>query len=110
MGCFYTTALKEYLNVDVFFQKGGGIRADIDEGEITALEVYNMGPINNGSAIFTMTVNELEDFLVETGAGLHVSGISLQRAEQGITIYEHGNVLPGDKALTIGKRLYTGGL
>ena len=79
LGCFYTTALMEYLDTDCSFQNGGGIRSDIDQGDITTLEIYNMDPFNNQSVIFTMTVAEIKQFFQETGAGMHVSGLPSHR-------------------------------
>ena len=35
VGCFFTDALLETMNVDVTFQNTGGIRSDLDEGDIT---------------------------------------------------------------------------
>jgi 2',3'-cyclic-nucleotide 2'-phosphodiesterase (5'-nucleotidase family) len=103
LGCFYTTALKDYMQVDLSMQNGGGIRADIDEGEITALEIYNMDPFNNGSVIFTMSVREIKDFFIQTGAGLHVSGVSLQREGNDITLRDdQGVILSEEEDLRIG--------
>lgn len=103
IGCFYTTALKEYMNVDASFQNGGGIRADIDEGDITALEIYNMDPFNNQSVVFTMTAKEVKDFFMETGAGMHVTGISFQSDGQDLILFdENGLELEDNETLTIG--------
>lgn len=103
IGCFYTTALKEYMQVDASFQNTGGIRADIDEGDITALEIYNMDPFNNQSVIFTMTAGEISAFFSETGARLHVSGISMEQTQNGLKVFdENGHVLDDNDILTIG--------
>ncbi len=103
LGCFYTTALKEYMQVDLSFQNGGGIRADIDQGDVTRHEIFNMDPFNNGSVAFTMTAREIKDFFIETGAGLHVSGVSLVRSGNDIQIFdENGNEISDNVNLTIG--------
>ncbi|MDW7692512.1 5'-nucleotidase C-terminal domain-containing protein [Flammeovirgaceae bacterium SG7u.111] len=103
LGCFYTTALKEYFGTDISFQNGGGIRANIDEGDITALEIFNMDPFNNQGVVFTLTVGEIKEFFAQTGAGLHVSGISLERDERRVVIRdEAGKELSDDETLTIG--------
>lgn len=103
LGCFYTTALKEYMDVDASFQNGGGIRSDIDEGDITALEIYNMDPFNNGSVVFTLTAQEVKEFFIQTGAGLHVSGLEFERNGQDLTVYdEAGNAYTDDELITIG--------
>lgn len=103
LGCFYTTALKEYMGVDASFQNGGGIRAGIDEGDITAMEIYRMDPFNNGSVVFTMTVAEIKDFFENTGAHMHISGISLENSGSGIIIYnESGDEMGDNETVTIG--------
>ena len=107
LGCFYTTALKEYMEVDFSFQNGGGIRADIDQGDITTLEIYNMDPFNNGSVVFTMTVAEIKNFFMNSGAGLHVTGISVQQLGEEIIIYdEYGIELSDSDILTLGTNDY----
>ena len=103
LGCFYTTALKEYMQTDVSFQNGGGIRAEIDQGDITALEIYNMDPFNNGSVIFTWTAREIKDFFIETGTGLHVSGITFEHDGNDLIIRDdQGMVVDDASELTIG--------
>ena len=103
LGCFYTTALKDYMNVDISFQNGGGIRADIAEGDITVLDIYNMDPFNNGSVVFTMTVSEIKNFLRQTSAGLHVSGISIEQEREEIIFYnDNGGVIADSEILTLG--------
>ncbi|WP_421873148.1 bifunctional metallophosphatase/5'-nucleotidase [Marinoscillum sp.] len=103
LGCFYTTALKEYMDVDASFQNSGGIRSEIDQGDITALEIYNMDPFNNGSVVFTLTALEVKQFFMQTGAGLHVSGLEFERNGQDLTVYdEAGNAYADDDLVTIG--------
>ncbi|MEQ9306058.1 MAG: bifunctional UDP-sugar hydrolase/5'-nucleotidase [Marinoscillum sp.] len=106
LGCFYTTALKDYLKVDLSFQNGGGIRSDIDEGDVTALDIYNMDPFNNNSVIFTMTVGQINDFFAETGAGLHTSGLDIQQDGQRIILYRNGQKLENQEVVTIGTNDY----
>ena len=107
LGCFYTTALKEFMDVEVSFQNGGGIRADIDEGDVTALEIFQMDPFNNGSVVFTMTAREIKDFFIETRVGLHVSGINMERFENDIIIRnEQGVNIDDATELTIGVNDY----
>jgi len=103
IGCFYTTALKDYLGTDCSFQNGGGIRSTINQGDITTLEIYQVDPFNNGSVVYTMTVGEIKQFFQETGAGEHVSGISLVQEQNVLRVYdEAGNELQDSKVLTIG--------
>ena len=107
VGCFYTTALKDYLDVDVSFQNSGGIRAGIDQGDITKMEIYNMDPFNNQSVVFTMTVDEIRNFFLKSGAGLHVEGINLKWSEEDLIISdENGQVLHGSQVLKVGMNDY----
>lgn len=103
LGCFYTTALKDYMQVDISIQNSGGIRNIIDEGDITRHEIFNMDPFNNGSVVFTMTVAEIKNFFIQSGAGLHVSGVRLERSDNGLLIFdENGNEIDDNVSLTIG--------
>jgi len=107
IGCFYTTALKEYMDVDISFQNNGGIRSDLAEGDITVLDIYNFDPFNNGSVVFTMTVAEIKDFFKQTGAGLHVSGIRIEQNRDEIIFFdEDGNEIDDTETLTIGTNDY----
>lgn len=103
LGCFYTTALKEYMNVDISFQNGGGIRADINEGDVTKLEIFTMDPFNNGSVVFSKTTREIKDFFIETGTGLHVTGVSMEVSGDDIIMRdEQGEIISDETSLTIG--------
>jgi 2',3'-cyclic-nucleotide 2'-phosphodiesterase (5'-nucleotidase family) len=102
LGCFYTTALMDYLQVDMSFQNGGGIRSGIDAGDITTLEIYNMDPFNNQSVIFTMTAQEVSDFFTESRAGVHVSGVDFQQNGSTLVLYKDGKAIPPEDLVTIG--------
>jgi 2',3'-cyclic-nucleotide 2'-phosphodiesterase (5'-nucleotidase family) len=107
LGCFYTTALKEYMQVDISFQNSGGIRADIDQGEITTLDIFNMDPFNNGSVVFTMTAAEIKNFFILTRAGLHITGVTLEQSGGEIRMFdEAGNEIRDTDVLTIGTNDY----
>ncbi len=62
VGSFYTDALRNEMDVDVTFQNTGGVRSDLNEGDITIREIYSIDPFNNGSVTYTMTVGELKTF------------------------------------------------
>ena len=47
LGVVITDAVLENTGADIVIQNGGGIRADIDEGEITLGEVLNVLPFGN---------------------------------------------------------------
>jgi 5'-nucleotidase/UDP-sugar diphosphatase len=102
-GCFYTDAVKGYLHADFSLQNGGGVRAGIDQGDITTLDIYNMDPFNNQSVIFTMAVGEIKQFLKETRAGLHVAGITIEQNQTQLTFLDpEGNELIDSDSLVLG--------
>ncbi|UJL47373.1 5'-nucleotidase C-terminal domain-containing protein [Virgibacillus sp. NKC19-16] len=88
LGNLVTDAMLAGAQIDnpetvIAFQNGGGIRAPIDEGEITAGEVINVLPFGNNPAVATLTGQEIKDILehsvrqapAESGGFLHVSGM-----------------------------------
>ncbi|MCF8222757.1 MAG: bifunctional metallophosphatase/5'-nucleotidase [Bacteroidales bacterium] len=103
VGCFYTDAIRGYLQTDISFQNPGGIRADIDEGDITLLEIYNVDPFGNGLLKYEMTVSAIKDFLEGTGAGFYYSGIMIESDPgTGVIIKDQqGNILEGDRVLSV---------
>ncbi|CAE7758404.1 engD, partial [Symbiodinium microadriaticum] len=103
LGCFYTEALATYMDVDVSFQNGGGIRADLDAGDITTFEIYSIDPFNNGSVIFTKSVREIKDLFIENNLGLHVHGVNMRRVNRDIVMTNlEGNELADEMMLTLG--------
>jgi 2',3'-cyclic-nucleotide 2'-phosphodiesterase (5'-nucleotidase family) len=107
VGCFYTTALQQFMEVDFTIQNGGGIRAGIDEGPITRLEVFTMDPFNNQSVAFTKTVGDFERFFCETGARFYFTGIHVSDSGGDFQIVdENGVPLPDDQELTMGVNDY----
>ena len=103
MGCFYTTALKEFMEVDFTIQNLGGIRAGIDEGPITTFEIYAMDPFNNQSVSFTKTVGEFENFFCETGARFFFTGINIDDSNNDFQIVDvNGIPLDDQTMLTMG--------
>lgn len=107
VGCFFTTALKEFMKVDFTIQNLGGIRAGIDEGAITRFEIFRMDPFNNKSVAFTKTVGEFENFFCKTGARFHFAGINIDTRNNDFQIVdENGVPLPDDQKLTMGVNDY----
>ena len=103
VGCFYTDALRERLEVDVTFQNYGGIRSDLDEGDITVREIYEIDPFNNGTIIFNMSVSEIKNFLMGTQSWYCYSGIQIEQIGNYIRINDlYGNIIPEDTNLSIG--------
>ncbi len=103
IGCFYTHALKEYMNVDFAIQNSGGIRAEIDQGPITRLEIFEMDPFNNGSVIFTKSVGGYKDFFCTDGGWYTISGVVIEEGPGSIRMFlEDGTELSDSDELRIG--------
>lgn len=103
LGCFYTDALRERLEVDVTFQNYGGIRSDLDEGDITVREIYEIDPFNNGTTIFNMSVSEIKNFLMATKSWYCYSGIQIEQIDNDIQISDlNENIIADNTILSIG--------
>ena len=103
VGCFYTDALKEGLNVDATFQNSGGVRSSLDQGDISKREIYEIDPFNNGTVIYTMSIAEIKAFLKNSRSGYYYSGIQIDQDNDGISISNlSGNILSDNANLTIG--------
>ena len=63
VGSFYTDVLKKQMNVDITFQNTGGIRSDLNAGDILKREIYSIDPFNNGSVTYTLSIAEIKNFL-----------------------------------------------
>jgi len=66
IGNLIADAIRAETGVDIVFQNGGGIRADIDEGEVTVGEVLTVLPFGNTIATLGLTGEEIVASL-ETG-------------------------------------------
>ena len=55
LGNMISDAVLEQTGADIVFQNGGGIRADIDAGEVTLGEVLNMLPFGNLISTFQLS-------------------------------------------------------
>ncbi len=107
VGCFFTDALLGAMKVDVTFQNTGGIRSDLDEGDITKREIFEIDPFNNGTVIYTMKVGEIISFLKGTRSGFYFSGIRIEQGGTEIRIKDlSGNILANDTELTVGMNDY----
>ena len=106
VGCFYTTAIQQYMEVDFSIQNMGGLRAGIDQGPITRHEIYSMDPFNNRSVTFTKTVREFESFFCESGSRFHVSGVNIDPSNGFHFVDENGTPLPDNQLLTLGVNDY----
>ena len=76
-------AKETFPDTVIALQNGGGIRAPIDEGEITTGEVIEVLPFGNDPVVVRLTGQEISDVLehavrqapLENGGFLHVSGM-----------------------------------
>lgn len=102
-GCFYTDALRKYMQVDVTFQNTGGIRTLLLKGDITKKDIYEILPFNNGTIIFEMTVEEIKEFLAGSGSGFYYSGIYIEMFDGRIEIRDlNSRVISDDYTLKVG--------
>lgn len=92
-GCFFTQALHVQMGADLVFQNTGGIRAGLDEGDITLKEIYEIEPFNNGTVIYTMKVSEVIAFLKGSGSGFYYSGVRIRQTNEKIEIRNEQNYL-----------------
>ena len=83
LGDFCADAYREITGADIGFINGGGIRNDIDTGDITFNEVLGVFPFANKTCISEVTGQQIVDMLEyglvfypeENGSFQHVSGI-----------------------------------
>ncbi|WP_319590486.1 bifunctional UDP-sugar hydrolase/5'-nucleotidase [uncultured Draconibacterium sp.] len=102
-GCFYTDAIKNWLNADVSFQNTGGVRSLLPQGTITKRHIYEISPFNNGTVIYQMSVAEIKRFLAESGSGFFYSGILIDKIDREVVLFdEEGNYLRDDEILRVG--------
>jgi 2',3'-cyclic-nucleotide 2'-phosphodiesterase (5'-nucleotidase family) len=102
-GCFYTDALRQFMNVDVSFHNTGGFRTVLEQGDITRRDIYEIEPFNNGMVVYEMTVEEIKQFLIGSGSGFYYSGIIIQKIDDNIVIQDVlRSEIPNDKILKVG--------
>lgn len=84
LGDFCADAYRAMVGADIAFANGGGIRADIEEGDITYEEIINVHPFGNEICMIKTTGQDILDALevgaceypIENGGFLQVSGLS----------------------------------
>lgn len=81
LGSFIADAQRNALKTEFAFMNPGGIRADIDPGEITWGEVYTVQPFNNDLVKMTMTGQQIRDLLNQQWSAtktnmLQISGLT----------------------------------
>ena len=103
VGCFYTDALRQQMNVDVTFQNTGGVRSVLDYGDITVREIYEISPFNNGTVIYEMTVAQIKEFLIGSASGFYYSGLRLYKSGGELVVADLLNrKIPDDYVLKVG--------
>ena len=83
MGDFCADALRSFTNADIAMVNGGGIRANINQGDILFNDLYNVMPFGDMIATGTLSGQQLLDVLeyavsalpAESGAFMQVSGL-----------------------------------
>lgn len=86
IGNFCADAFRIMLDTDIAMINGGGIRADIPEGEIAYNTLLSVFPFNNTACTATITGQQLLDALEvavmalpeKSGSFMHVSGMRMQ--------------------------------
>ncbi len=102
LGNLCADAYRTLLEADVAFVNGGGVRADIDEGEITYAEIIAVHPFGNEACLIEATGHEIWQALEmganmlpgENGGFLQVSGITYEvnlNIPTGVIIDSNGN-------------------
>ena len=85
LGDFCTDAYRTVMEADVAFVNGGGIRAEIEAGNVTYEDLISIHPFGNSMCVVEATGQEIMDALEmayrtvgegENGGFLHVSGMT----------------------------------
>ena len=67
MGCLVTDGIRWFTGADFAFVNTGGIRINrLKSGSITMKDVYNIDPYANDIVVYTMTGEQLEDFMMHS--------------------------------------------
>ena len=107
VGDFTADALRLQMGVDVAFQNTGGVRANLDKGDITKKEIFQILPFNNPTVKYNMTVAEIKNFLKGSGTGLYYAGVTFQKNNNDIDVRDlNGNLLSDSTTLTVGVNDY----
>ncbi len=132
LGDFCADAYRAVLCSDVAIINGGGVRADIDKGNVSYGDLLNVNPFGNNLCVIEVTGRQILDALEhgvksypeEDGAFLQVSGLSYEideSIESSVVLDENGmfkevsgerrvkNVMVGEEALDEEKKYTLGG-
>ena len=97
VGCLYTDALRDVTGADFVIQNMGGIRADLDQGDITPYDIYAIDPFGNGLDTFQMTATELRNFLNEYPSSFSYStSLEIYKDQNQNYQFKNNGILLGD--------------
>jgi len=107
IGCFITDALRTEMGVDLTFQNTGGVRSDLDYGDVTRRMIFEILPFNNPVVIYEMTVSEIKDFLISSGSGFYYSGVIFEKNSGVLNVKDlNGEILSDKTILSVGVNDY----
>ena len=107
IGCFISEALRVKMDVDLTFQNTGGVRSNLDYGDITKKEIFEILPFNNPTMIYEMTVTEIKNFLIGSRSGFYYSGVKFENSNGTIDVKDlNGNLIPDNTILSVGLNDY----
>jgi len=107
VGSFIAEALRVKLDVDLTFQNTGGVRSNLNFGDIIKKEIFEILPFNNPTMIYEMTVLEVKNFLKGSGSGFYYSGLTFENNNGSINVKNfNGNIIPDTTILTVGLNDY----
>lgn len=119
IGNLITDAVRNYTNTDLAIANPGGLRADIDKGDITVGNVIEVFPFNNNILVLEMEGSDLKDVL-EQSASMNVAGVleksgiqlkinaSLPLGQQVVEAIINGELLQENRIYTIAVDDFTG--
>jgi 2',3'-cyclic-nucleotide 2'-phosphodiesterase (5'-nucleotidase family) len=106
VGNWICDRLRERYNTDVALVNAGGIRADVNAGPVTMLDVLQVLPFVNSSVIFEATGADLLKFAdaQARAQALHAHGV-LEMSGLTITYAKHGDTVAITKVLVGGEKV-----
>ncbi len=103
VGAFMTEAMRATTQTDVVFQNTGGVRSNLDKGDITRREIFEIDPFYNGMVVYEKTVGSLEKFLEQSQSGFYYSGVIIEQVNGAVELYDiDHNLLNDQKKLSVG--------
>ena len=107
VGNFTADALRLQMGVDIAFQNTGGVRANLNYGDITKKEIFQILPFNNSAITYTMTIAEIKNFLKGSGDGFYYAGVTFQKSNNQIIVRDlNDNILSDNTTVTVGVNDY----